>query len=344
MADLDDDGNFVDWTGNWTFATGTFTLSNGATVSAEIDSSSTISANLFVPDGADGADIGSTSLEFSDIYVADGSIIKFGNDQDVTITHDADDGLTFAVAGATNNEDLNIDFETTANTITLSSSIGITTLALTGTMTTITTVAADNPYMVLDDDDDMDVYFINDDVGAELEISTDSTVGQNNMAKLSEAGALTTTSNMTIGVGADVDHTLTFDADDTDGVIQRMADEKTFKLNNLLAVTSQTYDATDAADTDVTVGTELTSSIVIITGDNDSDGDEIDLQNGNVDGQILMFIAGTGIDADDIITIDVATDTTCTGCGTVALDTAGDSYMLTWASSSWYLIGDHPAE
>ena len=49
--------------------------------------------SAFTPTSADGAALGSSSLEFSDLYLADSSIIYFGNDQDVTITHDPDDGL-----------------------------------------------------------------------------------------------------------------------------------------------------------------------------------------------------------------------------------------------------------
>jgi len=70
----------------------------GTAVATNIDGSGTFSANLFTPDAADGADIGSTTLEFSDVYLADGSIIKFGNDQEVTLTHVADTGLTLNYA------------------------------------------------------------------------------------------------------------------------------------------------------------------------------------------------------------------------------------------------------
>ncbi len=65
----------------------------GTAVVADIDGSGTISANLFTPDSADGADIGSAALEFSDIYIADGSVIYAGADQDVTLTHVADTGF-----------------------------------------------------------------------------------------------------------------------------------------------------------------------------------------------------------------------------------------------------------
>ena len=47
-----------------------------------------------VPSANDGATLGTASLGFADIFLADGGIIKFGNDQDVTLTHVADTGLS----------------------------------------------------------------------------------------------------------------------------------------------------------------------------------------------------------------------------------------------------------
>jgi len=66
-----------------------------------VDASGTVSANLFTPDAADGADIGSATLEFSDVYLADGSIIKGQNDQSATLTSSASTwtASNFAVAG-----------------------------------------------------------------------------------------------------------------------------------------------------------------------------------------------------------------------------------------------------
>ena len=52
---------------------------------------STLSANT--PTSADGQALGSASLEWSDLFLADGGTIQFGNDQDVTLTHVADTGL-----------------------------------------------------------------------------------------------------------------------------------------------------------------------------------------------------------------------------------------------------------
>ena len=45
------------------------------------------------PSSADGDSLGTTSLEWSDLYLADGGIIYLGADQDTTLTHVADTGI-----------------------------------------------------------------------------------------------------------------------------------------------------------------------------------------------------------------------------------------------------------
>ena len=49
-----------------------------------------------IPDASDGATLGSATKEWSDLYLADGAQILFGNDQEVRITHNADKGLTLS--------------------------------------------------------------------------------------------------------------------------------------------------------------------------------------------------------------------------------------------------------
>jgi len=67
--------------------------------------SATITAETaFVPDTSGGADLGSTSLEFNDLFLNDAGSIQLGDDQDVTITHVADTGITLNdkdIAGVT---------------------------------------------------------------------------------------------------------------------------------------------------------------------------------------------------------------------------------------------------
>ena len=55
------------------------------------------------PASADGATLGSAAKEWSDLYLADSSVIYFGNDQDVTLTHVADTGLKLKNTSTTGN-------------------------------------------------------------------------------------------------------------------------------------------------------------------------------------------------------------------------------------------------
>ena len=61
----------------------------------------TINVNgTLLPDTAGGADIGSTSKEFGDVFIADDKAIKFGNDQDATIEYDEDGDDQLKIGGA----------------------------------------------------------------------------------------------------------------------------------------------------------------------------------------------------------------------------------------------------
>ena len=60
-------------------------------------------ATGIIADAQDGAYLGSGTNQFSDLYLADGAQILFGDDSEVTLTHNADKGLTLkhtATAGA----------------------------------------------------------------------------------------------------------------------------------------------------------------------------------------------------------------------------------------------------
>ena len=62
-----------------------------ATDGSGVLSWTTVSANT--PSSADGQALGSASLEWSDLFLADGAVINLGADQDVTLTHVADTAL-----------------------------------------------------------------------------------------------------------------------------------------------------------------------------------------------------------------------------------------------------------
>ena len=78
-AKIDDDG-----TG---FQMGTLTV-NTLTTNTSI-----------IPDAVGGADIGTTSAEFGDVYIADDKKINFGNDQDASIEYDEDGDDQLKIGG-----------------------------------------------------------------------------------------------------------------------------------------------------------------------------------------------------------------------------------------------------
>ena len=79
-AKIDDDG-----TG---FQMGDLTLGTTLTVGTSI-----------LPDASGGADIGSTSAEFGDVFIADDKKINFGSDQDASIEYDEDGDDQLKIGG-----------------------------------------------------------------------------------------------------------------------------------------------------------------------------------------------------------------------------------------------------
>ena len=71
----------------------TITTTGAITSSSTMQGTTITATTAFVPDASDGAALGTSSLEFSDLFLADGAVINFGDDQDVSLTHVADTGL-----------------------------------------------------------------------------------------------------------------------------------------------------------------------------------------------------------------------------------------------------------
>ena len=92
-------GSGLNGEANLTFDGSTLDVTGAVTVSGAITGSSTVqgttitATTAFVPDASDGAALGTSSLEFSDLFLADGAVINLGDDQDVTLTHVADTGV-----------------------------------------------------------------------------------------------------------------------------------------------------------------------------------------------------------------------------------------------------------
>ena len=68
----------------------TLTIDSGATIANSGTATGFSSAD---PASADGDTLGTASAEWSDLYLADGGVVYFGNDQEIKLTHVADTGL-----------------------------------------------------------------------------------------------------------------------------------------------------------------------------------------------------------------------------------------------------------
>jgi hypothetical protein len=76
------------------------------------------------PSSADGDTLGTASLEWSDLFLADGGQILFGNDQDITLTHVADSGLALKSIATTDNKPVRLVLQTGETDIAASDVIG----------------------------------------------------------------------------------------------------------------------------------------------------------------------------------------------------------------------------
>ena len=81
-------------------------------------------SSALVPASADGAALGSTSAEWSDLYLADSGVIYFGNDQEITLTHAADDGLILKHVGTGDGKEPSLTFQAGDNDIAANDVLG----------------------------------------------------------------------------------------------------------------------------------------------------------------------------------------------------------------------------
>ena len=227
----------------------TLDVDENATVAGTLDVTGALTgtnitaSTAFLPDASDGAALGTSSLEFSDLFLADGAVINLGDDQDVTLTHVADTGVllnstnkiqfndasqfihgssaTVLSLGATDEIDLTataIDINGTAD-ISGNTAIG-GNATITGTTTTTGVVTANNNVVVSSTNQlqfgDSGTYIHQSADGVldlvsdtEIEINA-TTVDVNGAVEISGntsvGGTLTSTGKITADAGIDIDN------------------------------------------------------------------------------------------------------------------------------------------
>ena len=77
-----------------------------------------------VPDAQDGAALGTSSLQFSDLFLADGAVISFGDDNEITLTHVADDGLVLKHVGTGDGKEPSLTFQAGDDDIAVNDVLG----------------------------------------------------------------------------------------------------------------------------------------------------------------------------------------------------------------------------
>jgi hypothetical protein len=122
-------------------------------------SGTTIEASTaFSPNASDGASLGTTSKEFSDLYLADGAVIALGEDQDVTFTHVHNTGV---LLNSTNKIQFNDASQFIHGSSATVLSLGATdTISLTATDTTVSGTLTPTGKIIADGGIDIDNFNI----------------------------------------------------------------------------------------------------------------------------------------------------------------------------------------
>ena len=103
-----------------------FTFMTAASNASEVFSGTAgnLLAGNISPAAGDGGTLGTASLEWSDLYLADEAVVYFGDDQDVTLTHVADTGLILKHTATGDNTPIILTLQTGETDITADEPLG----------------------------------------------------------------------------------------------------------------------------------------------------------------------------------------------------------------------------
>ena len=278
------------------------TVGSGAITSTSTIQGTTITATTaFVPDAANGASLGTTSLEFADLYLHDGAQILWGADQDVLLTHVADAGLSLKTSATGDDTKATLTLQTGETDIAANDVLGAIDFQAPdeGTGTDAILVAAGISAVSEGD-------FSSSNNATKLSFKTAASEAAAEKMSLSSAGVLTTSSNIVSGgnvVVADAGNIGS--ASDTDALAISSGGVVTFSqkpvINSGVTIDNITIDGTeiDLSSGDLTV--DVAGDIVL-----DADGGNVKIADG---GTNLLDIANSSsdvvikplVDAKDII-------------------------------------------
>ena len=280
-------GSATNTSGNLIIKSGTttaLTFSGANVTGAGTLQGTTITATTaFVPDAANGASLGTTSLEFADLYLHDGAQILWGADQDVLLTHVADAGLSLKTSATGDDTKATLTLQTGETDIAVNDVLGAIDFQAPdeGTGTDAILVAAGISAISEGD-------FSSSNNATKLSFKTAASEAAAEKMSLSSAGVLTTSSNIVSGgnvVIADAGNIGS--ASDTDAIA--IASNGVVTFSQAVSGTSADFDSGVTID-NITI-----------------DGTEIDLSSGD----LTLDVAGDIIlnaDGGDIKFADAAVD------------------------------------
>ena len=253
----------------------TQTLTNKTITSAQVNTA-------LLPASADGATLGSATKEFSDLFLADGGTIQFGNDQEITLTHVADSGLTLKHAATADDKFPTLTLAAGDTDIAVNDKLGVINFIAPdeGAGTDAILVAAGIEAV-------SEGNFAADNNATKLSFKTAASAAAAETMSLSSAGLLTTSAGITSGAvitsGAGLviaDAGTIGSASDTDAIAISSGGVVTFSQkpvsNSGIAIDNITIDGTeiDLSSGDLTL--DVAGDIVL-----DAAGEEVIFKDGS---------------------------------------------------------------
>ena len=291
--------------------TGTaLTTGLSATATVVTLSSAVGTFTTLTPAASDGTALGSASLEFSDLFLADAAVINLGADQDTTLTHVADTGIllnstrqlqfgdsgTYIHQSADGVLDLvsDTEIEINATTIDVNGNLDVSgTIVAAGALTAATSITVGSAVLTEAELETLDGITAGT-VLASKAIITDSDKDITGGRNITITGALTS-ATLDISGNVDVDGTLEADAITVDGVT--LAETISDTVGAMVGSNTETGITVTYEDGDNTLDfvmgttqstiTSLTNAALVVGRDADND---IDFATDN---NIIFRAAGT---------------------------------------------------
>lgn len=96
-----------------------------AVTGAATFSSTLTCSGAILPNASDSVALGSATKEFSDLFLADGAVINMGDDQDITLTHVADSGITLKNSATGDDKPFTLTLQTGETDIAVDDVLGV---------------------------------------------------------------------------------------------------------------------------------------------------------------------------------------------------------------------------